>query len=124
MTNTVAGTRKPEATARVQYVLPPVNIREDKEAYVLEADMPGVNKDALEIMVEGSELTIIGRRTAPAINGDVLLREQRYADYKRVFEIDPAINTAGITAQIQQGLLTLTLPKSEQVKPRRITVNG
>jgi len=124
MTTTVAEKPKAQGTQRVQYVLPPVNIREEKEAYVLEADMPGVNKDAVEITIEGSELTLVGRRTQPSISGEVLLREQRLADYRRVFEIDPAINTAGISANIQQGLLTLTLPKSEQVKPRKITVNG
>ena len=124
MTNTVTRTPRTETVSRVQYVLPAVNIREDKDAYVLEADMPGVNKDALEVTVEGSELTIVGRRTQPRIQGEVLLREQHAVDYKRVFEIDPAINTTGITASVQQGLLTLTLPKSEQVKPRRIVVNG
>jgi HSP20 family protein len=105
-------------------MLPAVNIREEKDAYVLEADLPGVNKDSLEITLEGSELTLIGRRRAADTAGQVLLREQRQADYRRVFEIDPAINTQGITAQMQQGLLTLTLPKSELVKPRRIAVHA
>lgn len=113
-----------DTASRVDYMLPAVNIREEKDAYVLEADLPGVNKDTLEITLEGSELTLIGRRRAADTAGQVLLREQRQADYRRVFEIDPAINTQGITAQMQQGLLTLTLPKSELVKPRRITVHA
>lgn len=124
MTTTLE-TKTPERTvSRAEYVLPPVNIREETNAYVLEADMPGVNKDSLEITLEGSELTLVGRRQPASIPGDVLMREQRQADYRRVFEIDPAINTSGITAEISQGLLTLILPKSEQVRPRRITVNG
>ena len=124
MTTTVEP-RKPERKAgRVEYVLPPVNIREEKDAYVLEADMPGMNKDSLEITLDGSELTLIGHRLQERAPGQALLQEQRQADYRRVFEIDPAINTSGITAHISQGLLTLTLPKSEQVKPRKIAVNG
>jgi HSP20 family protein len=116
---------KPKAQTRhTQYVLPPVDIREEKDAYVLEADMPGVNKESLEITVEGSELTLLGRRATASLQGDRLLHEQRDADYRRVFEIDPAIDTAGIAARMHQGRLTLTLPKSEQVKPRRIAVNG
>ncbi len=117
--------KEPErTTSRVEYMLPSVNIREEKDAYILEADMPGVGKEGLEITLEGSELTLIGHRTQETGPGTVLLQEQRRADYRRVFEVDPAINREGITAQITQGLLTLTLPKSEAVKPRRITVSG
>jgi HSP20 family protein len=124
MTNTLTRNAAEQSTGQKQYVLPTVNIREEKDAYILEAEMPGVRKEALEITLEGSELTIIGRRAQPSTPGDVLLREQREADYRRVFEIDPAIDGAGITATIHQGLLTVTLPKSEQVKPRKIAVNG
>ena len=124
MTTTLEQKAPQRATPRVEYVLPPVNIREEKDGYVLEADMPGVNKDSLEITLEDSELTLVGRRIQDPMSGDVLLREQRQADYRRVFEINPAINKAGITAQMSQGLLTLTLPKSEEVKPRKIRVNG
>jgi len=124
MTTTLEQRAPKRATPRVEYVLPPVNIREEKDTYVLEADMPGVNKGSLEITLEDSELTLVGRRMQEPVSGDVLLREQRQADYRRVFEINPAINKAGITAQMSQGLLTLTLPKSEEVKPRKIRVDG
>ena len=84
--------------------------------------MPGVGKDGLEITVEGNEMTITGRRAAESVSGDVLFRERSALDYRRVFELDPAIDTGKISARIDQGVLTLTLPKSEKVKPRRITV--
>lgn len=124
MTTTLECKTPERAAGRVEYVLPPVNIREEKDTYVLEADMPGVARDSLEITLEGSELTLVGRRTQASTPGEVLLQEQRRADYRRVFEINPAINASGITAHMSQGLLTLTLPKSEQVKPRKITVNN
>ena len=109
--------------AREDYVAPEVNIFETNDGYVLEAEMPGVNKDGLEITLEGNEITITGRRAADAAGGEALFRERRTADYRRVFELDPAIDTAKVSAKMDQGILTLTLPKSERVKPRKITVD-
>lgn len=123
--NTVTERKTTEnASRRVEYIVPPVNIREERESYVLEAEMPGVSKDSLEITLEGSELTLIGRRHRPVIAGEVLMQEQRPADYRRVFEVDPTIDGPGIKASVNQGLLTLILPKSERVKPRKIAVSG
>lgn len=104
------------------FIAPDVNIYETKDGYELEAEMPGVNKDGLELTLEGHEVTIIGRRAAEVVSGETLFRERHGADYRRVFELDPAIDTARISARMNQGVLFLTLPKSEQVKPRRITV--
>jgi len=107
----------------VEYVAPEVNIFETSEGYLLEAEMPGVNKDGLEITLEGTEITIVGRRRQEVVPGQPLLRERQLANFRRVFELDPAIDTGKVTAKMNQGVLTLTLPKSEQVKPRQITVS-
>lgn len=104
------------------YIAPQVNIFENKDGYVLEAEMPGVNKDGLEITLEGNEMVIMGHRHLENPNGETVFRESQHADFRRVFELDPAIDTAKINARIDQGVLTLTLPKSEKVKPRKITV--
>lgn len=109
--------------ARHEFVAPEVNIFETPDGYVLEAEMPGVSKDGLEITLEGNELTILGHRQAEAVNGQPLFRERQWADFRRVFELDPAIDTSKVSAKIDQGVLTLTLPKSERVKPRKITVD-
>jgi HSP20 family protein len=85
--------------------------------------MPGVSKDGLDVTVEGTELTIVGRRNPETTAGAPLFRERHAADYRRAFELDPAIDTAKVAAKIEQGVLTVTLPKSEQVKPRKIAVN-
>jgi len=106
-----------------EFVSPEVNIFETKDGYVLEAEMPGVNKDGLEIMLEGTEVTIVGHRRAEPLRGDSLFGESDGADYRRVFELDPAIDTAKISARMDQGVLTLTLPKSERVKPTKIAVD-
>jgi len=113
-----------ERTERQEYILPEVNIFEEKDGYTLEAEMPGVGKDGLEVLLEGNELTIVGHRPRPAMSGQLIFRESQNADYRRAFELDPAIDTSRIVARMNQGVLTLTLPKSEQVKPRKITVNG
>lgn len=111
-------------TQRVaDYVSPEVNIVETRDGYVLEAEMPGVNKSGLELTIENTELTIVGHRHVEPLSGEALLHESRNLGYRRVFELDPAIDTGKISARMEQGVLTLTLPKSERVKPRKITVD-
>lgn len=106
-----------------QFVSPGVNIYETKDGYVLEAEMPGVNKEGLEITLEGTEITITGHRRNESIVGEPLFHESHNLDYRRVFELDPAIDTTKVSARMDQGVLTLTLPKSERVKPRKISVD-
>ena len=108
---------------QVEYAAPEVNIYETREGYVLEAEMPGVSKDGLEITLEANEITITGHRSSNDMSGQILLRESSTMDYRRVFDLDPAIDTSKISARMEQGLLALTLPKSEQVKPRKIKVD-
>jgi len=111
-----------QARQRMEYLTPVVNIFETKEGYVLEAEMPGVSKAGLEITLEGNDLTILGHKTEVTLPGEALLNECSTAGYRRVFELDPSIDTAKIAAKLEQGILVLNLPKSEQVKPRKISV--
>jgi HSP20 family protein len=115
---------KSNGANRVNYLTPLANILETRDGYVLEAEMPGVNKDGLEITVENRELTIAGHRAALEPRGREIYRESRAFDYRRTFELDPSIDTTKVTAKIDQGVLTLHLPKTEAVKPRKIAVNG
>jgi HSP20 family protein len=117
------GTSAPVQNRRAEFAAPEVNIFETKDGYVVEAEMPGVNKFGLEITVEGNELTIVGHRNSEQISGQPLLRERRLADYRRSFELDPAIDSSKVSAKIDQGIVTVTLPKSEKVKPRKIAVD-
>jgi len=104
------------------WLVPRANILENKDSYILDLEMPGVSKDGVEITVENSELTIIGRRSNAEPKADVVYRECRPLDYRRVFDLDPSIDASHISAKVEQGVLTLTLPKAESVKPRKITV--
>ncbi|MGD0538348.1 MAG: Hsp20/alpha crystallin family protein [Verrucomicrobiota bacterium] len=121
--NAMCQTEKNQATApaRIEYVAPEVDILETKEDYLLQADMPGVAKADLELLIEGNELTIVGRRQRP-VTGEVLVSEIELRDYRRSFVLDPQIATDRITAQLDQGVLTVHLPKAEAVKPRKIAI--
>jgi len=112
-----------EVTAQQRnFIAPEVNIVENRDGYVWQVEMPGVNKRGLEITLEGNKLTIVGHREDETLDAEVLLRESRQADYRRAFELDPAIDATKISARMEQGVLTLHLPKAERVKPRKITV--
>jgi HSP20 family protein len=113
-----------ETTARSErFITPPASVSESGEAFLLELEMPGVSKDSLEISVENNELSIIGRRSNPAIEGTLVHRESRPNNFRRSFQIDPSIDREKISARIHHGVVTLTLPKAEEVKPRKIAVS-
>ena len=105
------------------YVSPRVNITETKDGYLLEAEMPGVNKGGLEVSLEGNELTLVGRRQEETQDLQLVYRESTKRDFRRVFVLDPTIDSAKIDAKMDNGVLRLHLPKAEKVKPRRISVS-
>ena len=111
-----------ETRERQRWLPPVVNIVETKDGYLLEAEMPGVGKAGLEILLEGNELTIIGRRTSQNEEAELIYRESQDRDYRRTFELDPSIDAQKISAQMDDGVLHMQLPKAEKVKPRKITV--
>ena len=106
-----------------QFIAPPASVIEAGDGYTLEVEMPGVNKGGLDISVENNELTIIGRRLFPAVEGTLIHHESRPENFRRAFDLDPSIDANKINARIDQGLVRLTLPKAEHVKPRKITVS-
>jgi HSP20 family protein len=106
-----------------QFVVPPASVIEVGDGYTLEVEMPGVNKEGLDISVEDNELTIVGWRSLPVVEGTLIHHESRPENFRRTFELDPSIDANKISARIEHGLVTLTLPKAEHVKPRKITVS-
>ena len=106
-----------------QFVAPPASVIEAGDGYTLEVEMPGVNKDGLDISVENNELTITARRSFPAVEGTLIHHESRQEKFRRTFDLDPSIDANKISAKIDQGLVRLTLPKAEHVKPRKIAVS-
>ena len=122
-TTVVRENRDADRAQNEQFVAPAASVVEASDGYTLEVEMPGVNKEGLEISIENNELTVLGRRSLPEVEGTLIHRELRQENYRRTFELDPSIDTDKISAKIDQGVVTLTLPKAEHIKPRKITVS-
>lgn len=120
-TTETAPTTMAKMPQRIHYATPAVSIHEDGDGYTIEAEMPGVAKDGVHVTVENGELVFIGTK-APRPAGTCLYGETACADYRRVFDLDPAIDTEKISARMDQGVLVLRLPKAPDKKPRRISV--
>src|SRR6266496_4691384 len=115
--------RDSERVQTEQFVAPPASVVEGGEGYKLEVEMPGVNKNGLDISVENNELTIVGRRSLPVVEGTLIHHESRPENFRRTFELDPSIDANRISAKVEQGLVMLTLTKAEQVKTSKINVS-
>jgi HSP20 family protein len=112
-----------QTTAQTAYVTPYVDIESTESGYVLHAEMPGVSREGIEVTVEDGNLVLAGHRQPQAVNGEPLHRETRQLSFRRLYELDPSIDTSKISARIEQGVLTVNLPKAENLKPRRIALD-
>jgi len=115
--------RRQEITARQPteiYATPLVDILSTEESVVLHAEMAGVDKSGVEITVEDGNLVLVGHRLPSDIGGEPIYIERAPVDYRRIYELDPSIDTDKITARVVDGILIVTLPKTERVKPRKI----
>ena len=107
------------------YFVPATDVYETQEALTLLAEMPGVKPDGLEVTVEDNVLVIRGEPEAAAgDDGNVLLKEFEVGAFYRAFQLPADYDTEKIEASVKQGVLTLRLPKSDRLKPRRIEVKG
>ena len=110
-----------------RYYLAPygVDIREDADHLYVEADIPGFKKEEVDITFENQMLTISAEHREEDGNqkrGDWLLNERRYARFQRSFTLPPSVDGQKIDAKLQDGVLTITLNKREETKPRKIQV--
>ena len=111
-----------EQTEEVRHIIPPVDIYETENDVVLVADVPGVEKKSLQLDTDNDELTIRGIFQPKNGDGKKLVDEFAYGEYNRTFTLGDTIDREKITAKLENGVLTLTLPKHEKVKPRKITI--
>src|SRR5947207_12259632 len=88
-----------ERQATEQFTAPAATVLENNDGYTLEVEMPGVSKENLEMWVENNELTILGRRSMPSVEGTLIHRESRAENFRRSFEIDPSIDAEKINAK-------------------------
>ena len=96
------------ARSSAQTVVPAFDVVEDADKVTLQADVPGLDASAIDIQVEGDRLNVAW--------------ERRQAKMKRSFRLAPSVDAQGITADLKNGVLTLTLPKRTEAQPRQIKV--
>jgi HSP20 family molecular chaperone IbpA len=112
-----------ERTRSGQTFSPRFDIWETKEELILYGDLPGVSAESLDIQFENDVLTIQGN-VEPRHSGHFLYGEYGVGDFYRTFTIGETIDKEKISAEMRHGVLTLHLPKTEAVKPRRIEVKA
>jgi len=111
-----------EPTKAGVYYSPTVDIFETEEAITLLADLPGVDKDNLDINVEDRQLTITGLVREPEERLQSVYAEYGIGGYTRSFRLGDTIDQSKIGASLKDGVLTLVLPKADQLKPRKIEI--
>ncbi|HVV17498.1 MAG TPA: HSP20 family small heat-shock protein [Polyangia bacterium] len=104
---------------------PTFEVKETKDAYVFRADLPGVKDADLEISLTGNRLSISGRREQERHEqGDTFYASERsYGSFTRSFTLPEGIDGDNVTADLKNGVLTLSVPKKPEVQPRKVTIN-
>lgn len=115
----------PSAPNQPEFTLKPAyEITENAEAWGLVAQLPGVTKEGLELTAEDGRVTVRGRRAWQKPDGwTALYRESVDAPYELTLEHDNTVDADKIHAELKDGILRVSLPKAEAVKPRKIAVN-
>ena len=106
-------------------MMPPVDVIEDGTGITLYADLPGVPKDKLHLHVEGDKLSIEGEIALSVPEGMApSYAEVNLSRYRRVFTLSKELDPAKVSAELNNGVLTLRIPKAEHAQPRRIEVRA
>jgi HSP20 family protein len=115
--------KKQESTVPARAFLPATDIFESADALTIVMEMAGVDKKNLDVNVEDGILTVEGRLDFSKYEGmQPVYTEYNIGHYRRSFSLSSKIDQDRISAQMQDGVLTLLLPKAEEAKPRRISV--
>lgn len=105
-----------------KFLSPAVDIYETEDKLVVLADIPGVEKDDMEVHVDNNILTIKGK-CKPLTKGDTFYKEYELCNYFRQFELSEEVNQDKISGELKHGVLTISIPKAEKPKPKQIAVN-
>lgn len=114
----------PEAAVAGSCRTPLVDVVKDKDRYILEAELPGYNENEIDVKVEDGVLTIASHLEKQEENQAYLIRERRKLPFSRSFVLPKDVDSEKISGSFQNGVLTLTLEKVPEVKPRKITVKA
>lgn len=119
------GGREQAATGFAPYA---VDVREDADHVYVEAELPGFRKDDVDITLENNTLSIAAERKeeqkqGDGKKGDMLLNERRYTRFLRSFTLPHTVDESKVQAKLADGVLTITLDKREETKPRKVQVS-
>lgn len=116
--------KRQESTVPARVYVPVTDIFETDSALMLTLEMPGVDRENVEVRLESGVLTIEGKINFAKYEGlHPVYTEYNVGNYARSFELSSHIDQDRISADLKDGVVTLTLPKAEKAKPRRITVS-
>jgi len=110
---------QPEHVDQERWFKPACDVFENEHEWLITADVPGVNPDALRLHLDGSDLTMEARRA-----DEWFQEEFGGAGYRRAFTLPSGVAADKVSADLRQGVVTVHLPKSEAIKPRRISVTA
>lgn len=105
-----------------QYVIPRCDISETNEGFVIDLEMPGTKKESLSVKLKNGHLVIEGKMVTRE-HGQTVYSEIPKRNYRRVFKLSESVDTNGIEAKWNEGVLSLVLKKKEEAKPREININ-
>jgi HSP20 family protein len=115
--------KKQESTVPARSFMPTADIYEANDALTVVLEMPGVDKGNVDINVEADVLSIEGRLDFSKYEGmQPVYTEYNVGHYRRSFSLSSKIDQAKISAEMKDGVLTVTLPKAEEARPRKITI--
>jgi HSP20 family protein len=102
----------------------PVDVYSTTNDLIIEASVPGINPDSVEITLEGETLTIKGERLAVLENVDYIIQERRHGPFARTLALNVPVQADEAAAVFEQGVLRLTIPKAKEVRPKVIKVTS
>ncbi|MBN1506940.1 MAG: Hsp20/alpha crystallin family protein [Sedimentisphaerales bacterium] len=107
--------------AQERYFQPATDILETTEGVTVKFDMPGVARENVDITVDKDTLTIIGK-AEPEQKGNAVYRETYVGDYRRQFTLSADVDPDNITAEMNNGVLTVAIGKAEKAKPKKVKI--
>jgi len=107
------------------YSFPLVNLAEDDEQYVLAAEMPGIKKEQVKVTLREGVLTLAGKRDEGFDRDKVtLIREERSCgEFEKTIRLPAKVDETKVRAMFENGILTVTIPKAEEARPKTIAIN-
>ena len=112
-----------DVPTRRRLAYPPLELTDEGDTVVVTAELPGVDKGEVELTVLGDTLTIAGEKKLPIDNSATYIRHERpHGKFRRLVDLPYSVAQDNIKASYRDGVLTITLPKAEEAKPRQIAV--